>query len=765
MNPVPFVILYLIPAATSAALAVYAWKQRHYRQAGPFGLLMAALAFWSTCHALSVADMTLEGTLFWSQLQYGGVVLVGPLLLLFALAYADQWAWATAKMRVVLYAPSLLLFIAVMTNESHHLWWTSVAPDTSRPFLSLAVERGILFWVHTAYSYLCILAGIGLFIHTMLEAPPIYRYQAQLVVIGAFIPVAGNIAHLLGLQVRWVDDPTPFLFAATSLFLFYATLRYQLLDLAPIAQREVFESMPDGVVVLDRQGVVAMINQHAPDLLAVEPARWVGKKFVTLIDHSPLAPSLRTVLSTPATPASQRVQYAGEDGLHGVEIRLRPLHTGRGTYAGSLLVLRDTTERVRMEQALGRRLEELTIINEAARATSAAMQVDDVLRTVTHAIVRSLRWDRVAIGLSQSDGQTLQLVVDHARDAGPSLEGQYLSANDFEPIMKVLHTRQICVLQAGDHRSNDTSVEGMLQGLGLRMMLSIPLYSQSQPIGVFFLGSRTAKNISTNEIRLAETLGELVTEAVMRTRLYEAAQQASQLKSALLATISHELRTPLTSILGYEELLQREIFGPLPEHVREPLGNMRHSGLILLRLIGDILDFSKLEAGLFTIDLHPVDLTSVVNNVADTMRPQIYERGLSFHVELADALPLVRGNSARLEQVLTNLVSNAIKFTDTGAITIWAEQRGSHVRLSVQDTGIGIAPEHQAVIFREFYQVQNLHTQRVRGTGLGLSISRRLIELMDGTLSLESAPGVGSTFRCDLRLATVSTLEQVQVRE
>src|SRR5213593_3894895 len=134
MSVAPYVTLYLIPAVPSAGLAVYGWRRRQYRAAGLFSLLMAALAFWSACHALSVASGTLESTRFWSQIQYGGVVLVGPLSVLFALAYADQWHRATPLLRLALLFPALLALIAVLTNDLHHLWWTSVVLDHSRPF-------------------------------------------------------------------------------------------------------------------------------------------------------------------------------------------------------------------------------------------------------------------------------------------------------------------------------------------------------------------------------------------------------------------------------------------------------------------------------------------------------------------------------------------------------------------------------------------------------------------------------------------------------
>src|SRR5256885_11081418 len=138
-------MLYLASAAPSAALAIYGWQRGQYPGARPFSLLMVALAFWSSCHALSVAGPAFENTLFWAQVQYGGIVLVGPLWLLFALAYADRWPWATPLRRLALLIPAALAYAAVLTNNQHHLWWTSVALDTSPPFASLHVERGILF--------------------------------------------------------------------------------------------------------------------------------------------------------------------------------------------------------------------------------------------------------------------------------------------------------------------------------------------------------------------------------------------------------------------------------------------------------------------------------------------------------------------------------------------------------------------------------------------------------------------------------------------
>jgi signal transduction histidine kinase/PAS domain-containing protein len=759
MSVAPYVILYLVPAAISAVLALYGWQHRHARAATPFSLLMAAVVFWSISHALSVAGTMLPEVLVWAKVQYGGIVLVAPLWLLFALAYAGGWPRDTPAKRIALLALAPLLWLAVLTNDWHHLWWPTVLLDTGRPFGSLSVTRGVLFWVHFVYSYTCILLGFGLFVRTMLVAPVPFRRQAQLVVAGALIPVVGNLTHLLGLRTIAVDDPTPFLFAACGLVMFYAALRYQFLDLAPIAQREVFASLPDGIVVLDQRGVVTASNDLAPPLLAAESVDWVGRPLLEVVAGSPLEVDLRALLVAPAIPDAYTITYETPHGLRGVEIRLRPL-LADGARAGTLLLLRDRSYRTQMERSLEQRLGELTAINQLARAANAALQTDDMVRAITGELMRVLPGDRVVIGLLAEDGASLRLVIDQTPGSAPTLEGQAVSGSDFTLLRSALQAGRSQVINIFDSELEGTATQAILRREGLRTVLVVPLYSQAAPLGAMFVGHADARMIAPDEARLFETVGELITEAIVRTRLYEQAQAASRAKTTFLATVSHELRTPLTSILGFAELLRQGMFGTLPERTHEPLDQVRRSSQKLMRLINDILDFSKIEAGRFTVECYAVDLSSVIEAVVGAMQPQILARGLKLKVEIAPDSPRVSANTERLEQVLINLVANAIKFTDYGSITIRTSYDGQRMRLSVADTGIGIAPEQQPELFQEFQQFDNQHNRRGRGTGLGLAISRRLIELMGGSLSVESAPGVGSTFSCDLPLIAETLREK-----
>lgn len=763
MSALPSIILYLIPTFASAALAIYA-SRRHTAEALPFSLLMTAVAIWSICHTFSVASPTTGWALFWAQAQYAGIVAVGPLWLWFALAYAHRWEQVPRLGLVLLGVPPLLAYVAVLTNQWHHLWWGSIQPDPTRPFVAIAVTRGPLFWLHTLYTYSGVVLGLGIFLQSMLASRLVYRNQARLVVIAALFPVLGNVAHLLGLQIRAIDDPTPFLFGATGLIMFYATRQYQLLDLTPVAQREVFEELPDGLLVLDQRSVIGTINPSAARLLEVQAASWIGRPAHELAQHSALASALYAIPQQTLAESTGTVSYHSGQGPRVVEARQRPIN-GNRKGAGTLILLRDITERSEMEQQLDRRLRELTLLNQIASAANAAAHTSDLLQTIASEIISTVGWDRVLVGILQPEGPVMRIAIDQSPRAIASQEGVLISAQQFPLIFDIVQAGETRILSSTDSALAGTRAAAAMHDFGLQTMLVVPLLQRQQPIGMLAVGYRQAQQITSGDLRLYETVGKLISDAVTRAQLYEAANEASTLKSAFLATVSHELRTPLTSIIGYADMLDQGVFGVLPGSIAEPLDHVRHNGQMLLRMINDILDFSKMEAGHFSVDMYPVDLPTVIRSVAGTMQPQMHARGLALVLQLQPDLPLVFGNSGRLEQVLTNLVANAIKFTEHGSITVETEGSADEVRCTVRDTGIGIEPGDLSQIFQPFHQIDNQLTRRFGGTGLGLAITKRLVELMGGTLEVASTPGEGSAFSFMLRASQIGLLEEISLAE
>jgi len=432
-------------------------------------------------------------------------------------------------------------------------------------------------------------------------------------------------------------------------------------------------------------------------------------------------------------------------------------------------------ENARLFEETSRRVRELRLLRDVGLAAVSGVRLAETLQAAAEALAVELEDNNVAIMLLDAESGTLRVEASVGYPPG-AVEGLRLRLGEGITGWVAQHGEPALVPDVHlDPRYYEAASN-------TRSELCVPLVTGPRVIGVLNIESPQPNAFTGDDQRLLSTLASNLAVLIERARLFEEVeaaqielqqraealeeanirlQELDRLKSEFLANMSHELRTPLNSVIGFSEVLMDGLVGEMTPDQNECLGNIHSSGHHLLKLINDILDLSKIEAGRMELESTTFDVAELLAEVQVTITPLIKKKSQVLTVEWADGLPHLTADRFRVKQILLNLLSNAYKFTSVeGHITLSCRQADPATMLfSVVDTGIGIKPEDQEVIFEEFRQVDGSASREMTGTGLGLAISKRMVEMHGGRVWVESEYGHGATFSFLLPLAGPSAAE------
>ena len=404
-------------------------------------------------------------------------------------------------------------------------------------------------------------------------------------------------------------------------------------------------------------------------------------------------------------------------------------------------------------QELARSVDELTALGEIIQTVSSTLDLENVLtRIVRHAVQLSDTDAGTIYEYDEKDQIFLPRInYGMTSDLINALRDNKLRVGDNTVIGQAAQNR--VPGQIPDLTKVDDYPLPYLQEAGYRALLALPLLREDRLIGGLIVRRKTAGEFPPPIVDLLQTFAAQSVVAIHNAQLFHEIEEkgqelelANKHKSEFLANMSHELRTPLNAILGYSELIIDDIYGEVPDKIREVLERVEKNGRHLLGLINNVLDLSKIEAGRLTLSLNDYSMQDIIQTVFFSVESLAMEKNLDLRMIVPKDLMSGKGDGQRIAQVILNILGNAIKFTNQGEVRVEVALSNESFLVSVSDTGPGLSETDQAKIFEEFQQADGSSTREKGGTGLGLSISKKIIEMHGGKIGVESTLGKGSMF-------------------
>jgi diguanylate cyclase (GGDEF)-like protein/PAS domain S-box-containing protein len=530
-------LLLLLATLITLSLAAVAWHRRAVAGARAFACLMGAVSVWSLAYALELSVTNLNAVTFWARVQYFGIVLVPIAWITFALQYANRDQWITRRKLSVLAIEPLIVLLLVWTNEWHKLIWIEIDIASRGTTIGSGYTYGPGFWANAAYTYLLILAGTLILIQTLIRSPDLYRGQVISLLVGVMAPWAGNAVYLAGLSPLPNLDLTPFALTISGIAVAWSLFRYRFLDLLPVAHDAIITNMSDGVIVLDLKNRIVDINSAAEKMISPCAAQVVGQpaEDVFYMWHN-LINEIRVATTTRAD-----VVIGDTHAQSCYDLRLSPVEDRRGRLTGRLIVLREITDRKKLEEALHQRANELATLHAISLEITAPHELSALLKTIVRRAVVMLDATGGDIGLYEEERGELRIIVSH--NMGKDYAGTRMAPGE-GAMGLALQRNELVVIE--DYEQWDGRSPQYTDG-PWHAGMAIPLRFRDRMVGALgVVDSNLQRRFSEDDQRLLNLFAQQAAIAVENARLYEAEKhRAAELavlfegSSAITRSIDH----------------------------------------------------------------------------------------------------------------------------------------------------------------------------------------------------------------------------------
>lgn len=689
-------VLAAVLLSTSIMAVYLSFKTYRIREAPGafcFTMLMIVLSIWMFFQGIELLPFSTQVRIWFSKLSYIGVVYTGPFVFSFSYSFTNKIRWNETDFLGWLFLLPTAILGLVLTNEQHHLIWTSIEESPVIPRLIYHHGPGVA--VLAIYSYILIIAGIVMFLVDTFNQKSIFRKRLLWLLFAGSVPLIASMAYLFNWTPIHSIDYSAIALTVTCTICAVTVFHYRLFDVQPIPCQVIFDHLTEGLIGLDIQDRLILLNPTVKNWFRLSDQD-IGQNIFSLL------PFLKKNWLSDYQEVFEFSQEMAQDDKRFFELTSHQLNTKPGTKrkSGTLLQIKDITMNKRQENEL-----------------KISQKRFDQVAELAHEIFFEI----------EKDG-TIAYISPYIRDI-----------LGFEPEM-LLSVKKLTELI----HPRDTNDEKTLKTL-------IDKYKSRSSINDFHIVLRTKDHSILHFLLNGLPIFENGVFTGYRGSLFDITEikQLEKMKNDFITTVSHELRTPLTAIKGSIHIVSEVLTGKIQQTQQETLDTLeigKRNILRLSRIITNVLDFQKQNNGRTSFNPQYIDPLPIIRDAYETMKLHANEKSLEMNWKVEEPLPFLFIDPDLFMQVLINLLHNAIKFTDKGSVSLKVMNEIQQIHIIVSDTGIGIQQDDMKKLFISFSQICSDRNQSASGSGLGLSISKQIIEWHEGRIWAESTFNQGSHF-------------------